>query len=55
MGENEIRDPRPNPPTRPEHSEAYWQAIKYVIIALGALMVIALVLAVIVLLRVIPW
>jgi hypothetical protein len=55
MGENQIRDPRPNPPTRPEHSEAYWQAIKWVIIALAVLMVIALALAVIVLLRVIPW
>ncbi len=46
---------RARPPTRPEHSEAYWQAIKYVIVGLAALMTVALALAVIVLLRVIPW
>jgi hypothetical protein len=46
---------RPSPPTRPEHSEAYWQAIQYVILGLGALMVLALVLAVMVVLRVVPW
>lgn len=40
---------------RREHSEAYWQAMKYVIIGLTALMVVALILAVMVLLRVIPW
>lgn len=46
---------RPPPPTRPEHSEAYWQTAKYVIIGLAALMVIALALAVIVLLGIVPW
>jgi hypothetical protein len=43
------------PPTRPEHSEAYWQTIKYVIIGLAALMIVAVILAIIVLLQVIPW
>ncbi len=43
------------PPTRPEHSEAYWQAMKYVIIGLSGLMILALVLAVIVLLQIVPW
>ncbi len=43
------------PPTRPEHSEAYWQTMKYAIIGLAILMVLALVLAVIVLVGVIPW
>ncbi|MBI4786995.1 MAG: hypothetical protein HY782_08120 [Chloroflexi bacterium] len=42
---------RPHPPTRPEHSERYWAAAKYVILMLAALMFIALALAVIVLLR----
>ncbi len=42
-------------PTKPEHSETYWQAIKYAIIVLALLMVLALVFAVIVLLGVIPW
>jgi hypothetical protein len=46
---------RPRPATRPEHSEAYWQTMKYVIIGLAVLMVIAIVFAVIVVLRVIPW
>ena len=43
------------PATRPEHSEAYWQTAKYLILGLGALMVLALVLAVVVALRIIPW
>ncbi len=51
----ETPNARPRPPTRPEHSEAYWQVMRYVIIGLVVLMTIALVLAVIVLLRVIPW
>jgi hypothetical protein len=55
MAQNETPDARPRPATRPEHSEAYWQAMKYVIIGLGALMVLALALAVIVILRIIPW
>jgi len=42
-------------PTRPEHSEAYWQTMKYVIIALTGLMIVALILALIVVLRLIPW
>ncbi len=40
-----------NPSARGEHSEAYWQAIKYVIIALTVLMGVALALAVVVVLR----
>ncbi len=57
MSENEMKDARKtiSPPTRPEHSEAYWQTMKYVIIGLGMLMVIALILAVVVVLRIIPW
>ncbi|MCL4394719.1 MAG: hypothetical protein M1482_07935 [Chloroflexi bacterium] len=43
------------PHARRKHSEAYWQAMKYIIIGLAMLMALALVLAVIVLLRVIPW
>jgi hypothetical protein len=43
--------PKPNPPTRPEHSEAYWRIAKYVIIALTVLMGVALALAVIAVLR----
>ncbi len=46
---------RPPPPTRPEHSEAYWQTAKYVILGLAVLMVVALILAIVVLLGVIPW
>lgn len=46
---------RPRPATRPEHSEAYWQTAKYLILGLGILMVLALVLAVVVALRLIPW
>ena len=48
---------RPRPPTRPRsaHSEAYWLAMKYVIIGLAMLMILALLLAAIVLLGVIPW
>ena len=45
----------PNARPRSAHSEAYWQAMKYIIIGLAMLMALALVLAVIVLLRVIPW
>ena len=53
----ETPNARPRPPTRPRsaHSEAYWQVMRYVIIGLVVLMTLALVLAVIVLLRVIPW
>ncbi len=50
-----IADRRSRPPTRPGHSEAYWQTMKYAIIGLAILMVVALVLAVIVLLGVVPW
>lgn len=50
-----IADRRPRTPTRPEHSDAYWQTMKYAIIGLAILMVVALVLAVIVLLGMIPW
>lgn len=42
-------------PLRPEHSEVYWQAMKYAIIGLGTLMVIVLLLAIVILVRVIPW
>lgn len=52
MSDNSTRQPLP---TRPEHSEAYWSAIKYVILGLAALMVVALVLAVAVALRSVPW
>ncbi len=57
MSENEMKDARKTirPTTRPEHSEAYWQTMKYVILGLGVLMVIALILAVVVILRIIPW
>ncbi|MEW5720836.1 MAG: hypothetical protein AB1817_19580 [Chloroflexota bacterium] len=40
---------------RPEHSEAYWAAMKYIIIALTGLMIVALILAVIVIFHFIPW
>jgi|GEM_PF-2886813 hypothetical protein len=40
---------------RPEHSEAYWTAIKYVILALTGLMIVALVLALVIVLRLVPW
>lgn len=46
---------RPRPPTRPEHSEAYWQTAKYVIVGLAVLMVVALILAVVVLFQIVPW
>ncbi len=55
MAENEKQTAQPRPATRPEHSEAYWQAMKYLIIGLGALMILAVALAVIVVLRIIPW
>lgn len=42
-------------PTRPEHSEVYWQTTKYVIIALTGLMIVALILALVVVLRLVPW
>ncbi len=45
----------PHARPRSAHSEAYWQAMKYVIIGLAVLMALALVLAVIVVLRMIPW
>lgn len=41
----------PRPPARPEQSEAYWNAIKYVLLALAGLMTVALVLAVVIVLR----
>jgi len=44
-----------NREARPDHSEAYWAAMKYVIIGLTGLMILALILAVIVVLRLIPW
>ncbi len=47
--------PSPRPATRPEHSEAYWQSMKYLILGLGGLMIIALGLAIIIIFRVIPW
>jgi hypothetical protein len=50
-----MADKSPRPPTRPEHSEAYWNAMKYIILALTGLMVLALVLAVVVALRGLPW
>jgi hypothetical protein len=43
------------PRSRSAHSEAYWAAMKYVIIALTGLMIVALILALIVVLRLIPW
>ena len=52
MNENPSHARRP---TRPEHSETYWQAIKYVILGLAALMILALALAMMVLLRALPW
>ena len=55
MAPNETQNARPRPATRPEHSEAYWQTMKYVIIGLAALMILVLILAVIVVLRIIPW
>ena len=45
----------PHARPRSAHSEAYWQAVKYVIIGLAVLMVLALALVVILLFRVIPW
>jgi uncharacterized membrane protein YuzA (DUF378 family) len=44
-----------NREARPDHSETYWAAMKYVIIGLTGLMILALILAVIVVLRLIPW
>jgi hypothetical protein len=55
MSPSDKQDARPRPATRPEHSEAYWQTMKYVIIGLGALMVVAIALAVVVVLRIVPW
>ncbi len=49
------QETRPRPVTRPEHSEAYWQTAKYIIIGLTVLMVGAIVLAIFVALRIIPW
>ena len=43
------------PRSHSAHSEAYWAAMKYVIIALTGLMIVALILAVVVLFRFIPW
>ncbi len=55
MAQAHPENRRPTPATHPEHSEAYWQTAKYLIIALAVLMVLAVVLAVIVALRVVPW
>ncbi len=44
-----------NPPTRPEHSEAYWRTTKWIILALTALMFITIARAVAVVFRVVAW
>jgi len=44
-----------SPVMPPEPPEAYWQAIKYVIIGLTVLMVLAVLAAVVVVLRLVPW
>jgi hypothetical protein len=46
---------RSSPVTRPEHSEAYWQTIKCIILGLAGLMILALILAVIILFRMMLW
>lgn len=43
------------PRTRPEHSETYWRAMKWIILALTVLMFIAIAIATAVVLRVVAW
>lgn len=49
-------DKRQSPPALPHnHSEAYWQVMKYLIVGLAVLMALAVLAAIVVVLRLIPW